>query len=143
MRRRRSPKKAREAPESHEDLPRAELEVLACLWQKGKATAREVREAMSDYRPMSHGSMVTLLNRLESKDLVSKEKAPVGKAFVFQPTRGPERTYRRIMGDLHDHVFGGNRLSMVASLFETRTPTPDEVDALQDLLVELRAKQGK
>ena len=123
-----------------EKLPSAELEVLASLWQQGKATAREIREAMQGYRPMTHGSMVSLLKRLEGKNLVSKEKGPVGKAFVYCPTRPPEPTYRRIMRDLYERVFGGSGVAMVASLFESRPPTSEELDALEGLLRELREK---
>ena len=127
----------------HESLPDAELEVLASLWQKGKATVREVRETMSGYRPMSHGAMVTLLKRLEAKGLVSREKGPVGKAFVYRPTRGPEPTYRQIMRDLSERVFGGSGVTMVASLFETRPPTLHELDELQKLLDRIRKKTNK
>ncbi|MHC4716797.1 MAG: BlaI/MecI/CopY family transcriptional regulator, partial [Planctomycetota bacterium] len=42
-------------------LPRAELEVMACLWEGGPATARRIRETMHDYRPMAHGSVMVLL----------------------------------------------------------------------------------
>ena len=125
------------------NLPDAELEVLACLWPsaaQGGATARDVRERMRGYRPMSHGAMVTILKRLEGKGLVSKRKGPVGKAFLFEPTRAPEPMYRKIMRDLHERVFGGSGVTMMASLFETRPPTVDELDKLQDLLNELRRK---
>jgi len=138
--RRKRQEKAAEQP-AHENLPSAELEVLACLWQQGKATAREIRETMQGYRPMTHGSMVTLLKRLEGKNLVSKEKSPVGKAFLYHPTRRPEPTYRRIMRDLRERVFGDSGVAMVSSLFETRTPTPEELDALQQLLDQLRDKE--
>lgn len=126
---------------AQENLPNAELEVLASLWQQGKATAREIREAMQGYRPMTHGSMVTLLKRLEGKGLVSKEKGPVGKAFVYCPTRRPEPTYRRLTRDLRERVFGGSGVAMVSSLFETRPPTPEELDALQQLLNRLRDQE--
>jgi BlaI family transcriptional regulator, penicillinase repressor len=125
---------------NHHNLPDAELEVLACLWQNGKATVREVREAMAGYRPMTHGAMVTLLKRLEGKGLVSKEKGPVGKAFVYEATRRPEPTYRRLMRDMRERVFGGSGVAMVASLFETRPPSPEEMDELQRLLDGLRKK---
>ena len=124
------------------ELPDAELEVLACLWQKDEASAREVRESMGKYRPMTHGAMVTLLKRLESKGLVAKRKGPVGKAFLYRPTRGPEPMYRKIMRDLRQRVFGGSGVAMVASLFETATPTDEELDALEGLLDELRRKRG-
>jgi len=124
------------------NLPDTELEVLACLWQAGRATAREVREAMGGYRPMTHGAMATILKRLEGKGLVSKRKGPVGKAFVYEPTRSPEPTYRKLMRDLRERVFGGSGVTMVASLFETQTPTAEELDTLQRLLEELRRNRA-
>ena len=125
------------------DLPDAELEVLACLWQAAGATAREIRETMRGYRPMTHGAMVTILKRLEGKGLVSKRKGPVGKAFLYEPTRPPEPMYRKLMKDLRERVFGGCGVTMMASLFETQPPTVEELDALQKLLAELRRKHGE
>ena len=58
---------SRRAPQ---ELPEAELEVLACLWNAGTLTAAEIREQLSSYRPMAHGSVLTLLNRLSEKNLV-------------------------------------------------------------------------
>ena len=123
------------------ELPDAELEVLACLWQKEEASAREVREAMGKYRPMTHGAMATLLRRLELKGLVAKRKGEVGKAFIYRPTRAPEPMYRKIMRDLRQRVFGGSGVAMVASLFETSVPTDEELSALEGLLDDLRAKR--
>ena len=120
-------------------LPDAELEVLACLWQHGEATARQVRESMLDYRPMAHGSMVTLLQRLLGKGLVSREKAPRGKAFVYRPTRSPSPTYRRILEKLAHRIFGGNRLKVVSTLLDIKPPTDKELDQLQELLDQLRS----
>jgi predicted transcriptional regulator len=129
-------------PGSARDLPDAELEVLACLWQHGEATARALREQMQAYRPMAHGSMVTLLTRLERKGLVSKRKGQAGKAFIYTPTRRPEPTYRRIMRDIQDRIFGGSGVTMVSSLFESRPPTEDELDQLQHLLDDLRRRNA-
>lgn len=130
-------------PRTGEHLPDAELEVLARLWQGGQATARELRETMATQRPMAHGSMVTLLKRLEGKGFVSKRKGSVGKAFVYEPTRGPKQTYRRIMKNLHERVFGGSGVAMVTSLFESRPPSTEELEELQTLLDGLREKRVK
>lgn len=123
-------------------LPDAELEVMACLWRLRQATARQLREAMADYRPMAHTSMMTLLSRLEAKRLVKRAKGPVGKAFLYAPTRRPDKTYRRVVGDVLQRIFGGNGPALVASLFETRPPTPAEVVKLQRLLDGLRQKSN-
>lgn len=133
---------AKEIDTNPREIPDAELEVLACLWQKREASAREVREAMTRYRPMSHGAMVTLLKRLEAKGLVANRKGPVGKAFLYRPTRGPEPMYRKIMRDLRERIFGGSGAAMVASLFETAPPSDEELVALEKLLEELRGKRA-
>lgn len=93
-----------------------------------------------DYRPMAHTSVVTLLGRLESKGLVKRTKGPVGKAFLYTTLRRPDKTYRRVIGDVLLRIFGGNGPALVASLFETQPPTPAEVMELQRLLDGLRRK---
>jgi len=121
-------------------LPDAELEVMACLWQEGPRTAREVREIMADYRPMTHGSMVTLLKRLEAKKWVEREKGPVGKAFVYRALRRPGPTHRRIVRNLVRRVFGGSGVALISTLLDSQPPTPNEMEKLEQLFQELRAK---
>ncbi|MBN1942357.1 MAG: BlaI/MecI/CopY family transcriptional regulator [Phycisphaerae bacterium] len=123
--------------------PEAELEILACLWQHGQATARQIREIIGAYRPMSHGAAVTLLKRLEDKGMVAKEKGPVGKAFVYRATNSPRPTYRRILRDLTQRIFGGNSLEMVSTFFDAKPPTPKELDQLQTMLDKMRKDAGQ
>jgi len=120
-------------------LPDAELEVLASLWRKGEATARDVREELKAFRPLTHSAVSTLLTRLQEKGLVTRRKGPVGKAFLFRAADRPKRTRRRLVGDLVERVFGGDALAVVSSLFETRPPSAEELDRLQLLLDQLRA----
>ena len=125
-------------------LPEAELDVLSCILQRQRVTAREIREALTEVRPLAHASVVTLLNRLERKGLVLKKKGKVGKAFVYQATRKPGSVYQSLVQNLLDRVFAGNGLALVHSLFETQPPNPHELDELQTMLDTMRArkKQG-
>lgn len=123
-----------------ERLPGAELEVLACLSHIGQATARQIRETMGTYRPMTHGSMVTLLKRLEAKGFVTHAKGDVGKAFVYRPTKSARPMHRRIIRDVVHRIFGGNGVEMVSTLFDSKPPTSRELNDLQDLLDQLRAR---
>jgi len=129
-----------------QQLPDAELEIMACLWQGGPLTARQLREQLKSHRPLAHASVCTLLNRLETKEFVKREKAPVGKAFIYSAKVKPTQTYRQLLGNVLDRVFAGSGVALVASLFETKAPSLEEIDQLEDLLKELRAKrtqQGK
>jgi predicted transcriptional regulator len=124
-------------------LPPAERDVLACLRQQGQATARQLREALHKLRPMTHGSVATLLKRLESKGLVTKQKGPEGKAFLYQASRATDPTLGHMVRDLVQRVFQGNPLSLVASLFESQPPTAAEAKELRRMLDELRQQKGK
>lgn len=126
-------------PDPH--VPDAELDVLAELHRRGQATARTIREALDPYRPMAHGSVVTLLGRLEKKGLVTRHKGPVGKAFVYEPARRLSATFRPVLKKLVQRVFGGDSVALVASLFETKPPTTRELEELQRLVADLRAKK--
>ncbi len=137
-----APTSVARTPVREERLPDAELEVLACLWRNGETTAREVREGMHRYRPMTHGSVATLLSRLQAKGLVARRKGSVGKAYVYKATRRPGPAYRRVIKDMLERIFGGSTVAVVNSLFETKPPTPDELDTLQELLDEIREQNN-
>jgi BlaI family transcriptional regulator, penicillinase repressor len=125
------------------DLPDAELEVLACLHRQRQATAREIRESMHRYRPMAHASVLTLLTRLEGKGLVSREKGPVGKAFIYLPTNRSKATPRNVLKRLLQRVFHGDGVALVTSLFQTKPPSHEELDQLEQLLANLRSQRNQ
>jgi len=122
-------------------IPDAEMELLATLNRLGTATARELRDALSESRPMAHGSVLTLLGRLEAKALVRKQKAPTGKAFVYRATRSGAAVNKPMLRKLVDRVFGGSSVQLVATLLDTQKPTAAELDELQELLDELRSRK--
>lgn len=122
-------------------LPEAELEVLASLSRTGEATARHLRELLEESRPMAHGSILTLLGRLEGKKLVAKRKADSGKAFVYRATASGIAILIPVTRNFLNRVFGGSSVNFVASLLESKPPTADEIDELQKLLDDLRAKR--
>ena len=125
------------------DLPDAELEVLACLQRQQKATAREIREQMQGFRPMAHASVLTLLTRLEAKGLVTREKGPVGKAFVYLPTARSKQTGSNVLKKILQRVFHGDGVALVASLFQSKPPSRDELNRLEELLGDLRGKRSE
>ena len=129
-----------------EHLPEAERDVLAALHRTGATTAREIRGELAEYRPMAHGSVLTLLKRLEEKGLVGRKKGKTGKAYVYKATQQARPFYRRILGGMVERVFGGDGVALVASLLDTKPPTPEELARLEAVLKQYRggaAKKGE
>ena len=124
-------------------LPDAELELLAALSRAGEATARELRDALASYRPMAHGSVLTLLGRLEAKALVAKRKGETGKAFVYRPTAAGRAAFQPVVRNFLRRIFGGSSVSFVASLLESTPPTAQEIDELKRLVEDLRPRKPR
>lgn len=140
---RKKTKRNRVAADIIDTLPPAELDVLSCVWRENPVTARRIREMMLKHRPMAHGSVVTLLTRLESKGLVTKDKGPVGKAFLFKPLKRPEAVQKRLVKDMVDHVFGSDTGAMVCAVLDANPPTADEVSSIQSVLTAAKKKAKK
>lgn len=120
-------------------IPDAELEVLACVQRRGRATAREVREEIESWRPLSHSSVMTLLGRLADRGLVDRERGE-GREYVYHATATREEALEPIFRRLLNRVFEGDAAAMTASLFQTRPPDPDELERLERLLDDLRSR---
>lgn len=123
-------------------LPDAERDVLACLNQLGEATVRDVQEALRPVRAMEAASVLTLMNRLEAKKLISKRKADKGKAYVFRPTKESARACQGLMKDLFQRVFGGDTMSFMASFLDTKKLSAEEIEQMQQLLNDLRKESA-
>lgn len=124
-------------------IPEAEADVLAVLFDAEEATARTVRERLVKKRPMAHGTVVTLLRRLEDRGLVRRRKADQGKAFMYRPAKAHGRTFGPVVSSLMQRAFGGKPAALVASLFETRPPSAQEIDELEALVDRLRTENAK
>lgn len=126
--------RSQEASPKEQILPEAEMEVLAVLHARGEADARAVREALAGFRPMSHASVLTLLGRLEAKELVTRRKADVGKAFVYAPAKSPKPMYRSLLRRVVRRIFSNDPAQLVASLFDAKPPTADELRQIRELV---------
>ena len=123
-----------------DSLPEAEMEVLAVLHTRGPSDAREIREALKAFRPLTHASVLTLLGRLEAKELVTRTKAPVGKAYIYTATE-PKRVYGGFMRRIVRRMFANDPSRLVATLFDARPPTAEELRQIRALIDRMETKE--
>lgn len=138
-----SPENSSERNSPLTGLPPAELDVLACLWQRGPSTAAEIRQQLRDYRPMAHGSILTLLTRLMDRKLVTRKKSGQGKSYLYASAREPEPALARLVRDFAQRIFGGSRVAMLASLLDAGAPSATELQEMRRLLGEARSRQSE
>jgi predicted transcriptional regulator len=77
--------------------------------------------------------VATLLRRLEAKGLVARRPSPVGKAFLYRASDRSAAAIRGALRRLVRGVFGGDRLSVVSTLY-TEPASEKELEDLRRLV---------
>lgn len=115
-----------------------ELEILKILWDESPLPVRDVRRHLDKaVRPLTHSSVITMLNIMYRKGFVSRRKE--GKSFLFWPKLTREVVAGGILGDLVARVFNGSPSAMVLNLIETADLDSDELAELRKLI----ARKGR
>ena len=89
---------------------------MQVLWDLGRASAREITDALNEAEPVAHSTVQTLLRQLEAKGAVGHEAT--GRTFLFFSRLKEDKVKRTAARDLLERVFGGNVGSLVAHLLK-------------------------
>jgi BlaI family penicillinase repressor len=123
-----------------EGLSRRERQIMEILYQRGKASASEVREAMDD--APGYSAVRALLRVLEDKGHVKHQAE--GLRYVYVPTVAREKAKRAAVKHVLDTFFKGSPEQVVAALLDISSPalTRDELDRMAEM-IEKAKKEGK
>ena len=119
---------------------RREREILDILYQRGKASAAEVRDAMDD--APSNSAVRTLLRVLEEKGHVRRRAE--GLKYVYAPAVAKEKAKRTAVKHLLDTYFDGSSEQIVAALLDVSSTqlTRQELDRMAEM-IEKAKREGK
>jgi BlaI family transcriptional regulator, penicillinase repressor len=116
-----------------------ELEVLKVLWDYGPGTVREINARLQEQgRRLAYTTVLTKLQRLESKGFVVSDKREL--AHVFRAAVSRDRLLRRRLKDLANELCDGTATPLVLALVEGHRFKPGELDQLRRLLDDLENK---
>src|SRR4051812_46898184 len=122
-------------------LGRMQFRIMQVLWERGRASAREITDALNEAEPVAHSTVQTLLRQLEAKGAIGHKAE--GRTFVFVPTLKEDRVKQSAARDLLQRVFGGDIGGLVAHLFKGERLSRAELDEIQRLIDERRAAPGE
>lgn len=117
-------------------LGRMQFRIMQVLWDRGRASARDITDALNAGEPVAHSTVQTLLRQLEAKGAVGHEEQ--GRTFVFFPRLKETNVKRTATRDLLERVFGGSVGSLVAHLLNNERLSKKELDDLQRLIDQRR-----
>jgi BlaI family penicillinase repressor len=111
---------------------------MQVLWERRRATAKEITEALNEEAPIAHSTVQTLLRGLEAKRAVGHEVD--GRTFVFRPLVREQQIARSVTRELLDRVFGGSVSGLVCYLLKNEKVTAEELHEIGRLIKEQARK---
>ncbi len=115
-----------------------ELDVMAVLWERGKATVAEVRDALEDQ--LAYTTVLTVLRTLEEKGHVGHEEA--GKAYRYFPLVERQAAGSSAVGRLVDKLVRGSPALLLTQLVGDERLSDEELRRMAKLL-EQRLKEDE
>jgi len=114
-------------------LANAELAVMDLLWQTDRLTARQIREQLyPDATKAQHGTVQRLLQRLEDKGCVERDRALPVHFFSAAVSR---QTYAGTqLESLAEKLTSGSFAPLITHLVEQRRISQDEIDRIRSIL---------
>lgn len=113
-------------------LGKVQLEIMRVLWQRGRATAREITDALALQQPIAHSTVQTLLRKLEAKGAVTHDLED--RTFVFRAVYRESEVTETAAHDLLIRLFNGSVTGLVAHLLQYERVTPEELARLRELI---------
>lgn len=122
-----------------------ELEALKVLWERGRATVRDIYQALRpEGEDLAYTTVLSLLQTMEQKGLVGREL--VGKAHLYFARVRRDTTFRKLAGTFLDRVFDGAVDQYLVRALESRRPSVEELEELEKMIAEakrLAQERGK
>jgi BlaI family transcriptional regulator, penicillinase repressor len=121
-------------------LSRRERQIMDILYQRGKASANDVRDAMPD--APSYSAVRAMLRVLEEKGHIKHQEE--GMKYVYAPVVAAGKAKRSAVKHVMDTFFQGSAEQIVAALLDVSSTrlTREELDRMA-ALIEKAKQEGK
>jgi BlaI family penicillinase repressor len=113
------------------NLTKRELDVMSVLWERGEATATEVRERVDP--DLAYTSISTVLRLLEMKGYVGHRQGD-GKTHVYYPAIDSETVGEGTLTRILEKIYGGSPIKLLAHLVEKRKIPEKDLARMRELL---------
>jgi len=112
-------------------LTQRELDIMSVLWDRGEATATEVRDRVDPN--LAYTSISSMIRTLEMKGYVSHRRGE-GKTHVYFPIIDSETAGESVLGRVLDKVYGGSPIKLLAHLMDQHRLSDKELTRMRNLL---------
>ncbi|HTJ14179.1 MAG TPA: BlaI/MecI/CopY family transcriptional regulator [Dinghuibacter sp.] len=114
----------------------SELEILQVLWEKQKATVREVHETLAQSKDVGYTTTLKLMQIMYEKGLVRRDES--SKTHIYEPLASREKTQKQLVSRMVDTLFQGSPAQLVMQALGQHKTSAGELEEIQRLLDNLK-----
>ena len=108
-----------------------ELEIMKIVWERDKATVRDVYEALLERRKVAYTTVMTMMKILEQKKYLKKTQAE--RAFVYRPAQPKRQVIGDMVRDFVNRVFNGSAEPLLVHLVEEHDLSREDLEEIARL----------
>lgn len=123
-----------------QDVTEAELAVLRQLWEHGPQTIRQLTAALYAGDDAQYSTVKKLLERLEAKDCVKRDRGDV--VHVFAAVVGRDELVDRRLRQVAESLCDGSITPLLTHAARHKRLTKKQRDLLRSLIDDLQKKEG-
>ena len=116
-----------------------ELELLKVIWQRGRATVREVHQDLLAKREIAYTTVLTMMGVLERKGHLTKKAG--ARAYVYQPAQPQDQVVQGMIDEFVERVFNGSAKPLLLHLVEDRNIPREDLDEIEKRVQAKRLKK--
>jgi BlaI family penicillinase repressor len=113
-------------------LTEQELEIMKIVWERDRATVRDVYESLLERRKIAYTTVMTMMNILEQKKYL--RKSAEDRAYIYRPAKPKKQVIKGMVREFVDRVFNGSAEPLLVHLIEDRSLTNKELDELARMI---------
>jgi predicted transcriptional regulator len=109
-------------------LTEQELEIMKIVWERQRATVRDVYETLLERRKVAYTTVMTMMKILETKKHLKRRQ--VDRAYVYSPTRPKSQVIGGMVREFVNRVFNGSAEPLLVHLVEQHDLTPEDLEEI-------------
>ena len=106
--------------------------VMRVLWDRGRATAAEITEALRPDRRLAQTTIATILSRLEKRGVVDHDTA--GRQYTFFPLIDEAAATRSMVAELTERIFDGDVTALMTHLISAKQFSRNDLAKVKALI---------
>jgi predicted transcriptional regulator len=109
-----------------------ELEIMKVIWERERATVRDVYETLLEHRKIAYTTVMTMMKILEEKKYLKKTQED--RAYVYRPAKPKNQVIRGMVREFVDRVFNGSAEPLLADLIEDERLDKKDLEELARMI---------